>query len=52
MTQANQPADGKGEARPSTGKNQKLEDRIADEKDDELVMLEKNGEEAREAESR
>ena len=52
MTQADQPADGKGEVRPSIGKNQKLEDRIADEKDEELVILEKNGEQAREAESR
>jgi hypothetical protein len=28
-------------------KNQKLEDRIADEKDDELVMLQKNDEDTR-----
>ena len=47
MTQADQPADGKGEVRPSIGKNQKLEDRIADEKDDELVVLQKNDEDTR-----
>jgi hypothetical protein len=42
MTEDNQPetekpADNKGEVRPSAGKKPKLEDKIADEKDDELA---------------
>jgi hypothetical protein len=36
MTQADKTADNKGEVRPSTNKNEKLENRIADEKDDEM----------------
>jgi hypothetical protein len=31
------PSDRKGEVRPSAGKDGKLEDKIADEKDDELL---------------
>ena len=37
MTQADRPADGKGEVRPATDKDEKLENKIADEKDDELL---------------
>jgi hypothetical protein len=37
MTQVDQSADGKGEVRPAAGKNEKLEDKVADEKDTELV---------------
>jgi hypothetical protein len=37
MTQADEPADGKGEVRPTAGKNQKLKDEIADEMDAALV---------------
>jgi hypothetical protein len=42
MTADNQPGketppDNKGEVRPSTDKNEKLEDKIAGEKDDELA---------------
>ena len=38
MTQADKPADtSKGEVRPPASKNPKLEDKIADEKDDELA---------------
>jgi hypothetical protein len=37
MTQADKPADtSKGEVRPPASKNPKLEDKIADEKDDEM----------------
>jgi hypothetical protein len=32
------PADTKGEVRPSTDKNEKLEDKIADEKDHEMAV--------------
>jgi hypothetical protein len=37
MTQADQSADRKGEVRPLAGKDPNLEDRIADEKDAEMV---------------
>ena len=37
MTQADKTADNKGEVRPSTDKDAKLEDKIADEKDDEMA---------------
>jgi hypothetical protein len=37
MTQADKTTDNRGEVRPLTHKNAKLEDKIADEKDDEMV---------------
>lgn len=37
MTQTEKTADDKGEVRPSTDKDAKLEDEIADEKDDEMT---------------
>jgi hypothetical protein len=37
MTEAEKTSNNKGEVRPTAGKDSKLEDRIADEKDEELV---------------
>jgi hypothetical protein len=36
MTQSNETADHNGEVRPSAGRNEKLEDKIADEKDEQI----------------
>jgi hypothetical protein len=36
MTQSNETAENKGEVRPSPGRNEKLEDKIADEKDEQI----------------
>jgi len=36
MTQADKTADHKGEVRPSPGRNEQLEDKIADEKDEQI----------------
>jgi hypothetical protein len=40
MTQADQPADGKSEVRPLASKDDKLENRIADEKNENLMQKE------------
>jgi hypothetical protein len=37
MTQTDETADNKGDVRPPAHKNAKLEDKIADEKDDEMA---------------